>query len=186
MSLSPGGRVNAPCSRPPIRYDSGCPNRTSLRSGPEITLAGILCMSKLLTKTEVSTLIGVSPRTINHWIQHGKFPRGIRLNGQRFIRWRECRRAGMDRRATARLARVQQADPARDCRGARESETTGQGIQRAVSSSILRRHGSVLGHVQRVRRLPGVFARQGQPGGLPRDHVRPWVLCGRRRPGQLV
>ncbi len=42
----------------------------------------------LLTRAQVCDLLGVSPRTINHWVQHGRFPRPLKLNGDRLARWR--------------------------------------------------------------------------------------------------
>ena len=45
-------------------------------------------LAKLLRKPEVSSLLGIAPRTLDHWVQHGKFPTPIRLNGEHLIRFR--------------------------------------------------------------------------------------------------
>ena len=42
----------------------------------------------LLTKGDVTRIVGISPRTLENWVAAGKFPRPLRLNGQRLARFR--------------------------------------------------------------------------------------------------
>ena len=45
-------------------------------------------MRALLTKADLSKILSVSPRTINYWVQQGRFPKPLRINGDRLARWR--------------------------------------------------------------------------------------------------
>lgn len=46
-------------------------------------------METMLDTKAVAEALGVKPRTIQHWVQHGKFPAPVKYHGNSFVRWHQ-------------------------------------------------------------------------------------------------